>query len=76
MIGWTFLILGIIGFFTPFLQGILFTFIGLTLLSQTSPWAKNLIQKYKERYPKAAAKSDEWTAKIMKRSWFKKSRPE
>jgi len=76
IIGWIFLILGIIGFFTPVLQGFLFTFIGLTLLSQTTPWAKRLTEKYKKRYPKIAAKSDEWTEKIMKWRWPKKSRPE
>lgn len=80
IIGWVFLILGIIGFFTPILQGILFTLIGLTLLSQTSPWAKKLIEKYRQRYPNVAEKSDEWIEKIMnwrwKWSWFKKSRTE
>ncbi|WP_206425309.1 PGPGW domain-containing protein [Staphylospora marina] len=66
--GWIFLVLGIIGFFTPFLQGILFTLIGLSMLSRTSPWAKRLMVKLREKYPKVAAKSDEWMAKLRWRS--------
>jgi len=38
--GIAFLILGVIGLFLPFLQGILFLVIGLTLLSQESDRAR------------------------------------
>lgn len=68
ILGWTFLILGIIGFFTPFLQGFLFTFIGLILLSKTTPWAERFLLKLRKRYPKAAQKSDEWMARFLLKS--------
>lgn len=41
--GVTFLVLGIIGFFVPILQGFLFTLIGLTLLSRESRRVRRLL---------------------------------
>jgi uncharacterized membrane protein YbaN (DUF454 family) len=68
ILGWTFLILGIIGFFAPFLQGFLFTFIGLLLLSKTTPWAERIVLKLRKRYPNIARKSDEWIARFLVKS--------
>lgn len=73
ILGWTFLFLGIIGFFAPLLQGILFTFIGLILLSKTSPWAERFLLKLRERYPKLAQKSDLWLDRFMSRFRLKSS---
>jgi uncharacterized membrane protein YbaN (DUF454 family) len=42
-LGATFLGLGMVGLFLPFLQGILFILIGLTLLSRDSARAKRLL---------------------------------
>jgi uncharacterized protein len=50
--GWFFIILGILGLFLPFLQGILFLIIGLFILSQELPWAARLLEKLKQRFPK------------------------
>ena len=50
--GWFFIILGILGLFLPFLQGILFLLIGLFILSQELPWAARLLEKLKTRFPK------------------------
>ncbi len=50
--GWFFLILGIIGLFLPFLQGILFILIGLYLLSYEYHWARCIFKTLKKRYPK------------------------
>lgn len=50
--GWFFIILGILGLFLPFLQGILFLVIGLFILSQELPWAARLLEKLKQRFPK------------------------
>lgn len=41
--GMVFLVLGIIGFFLPILQGFLFTLIGLTLLSRESRRVRRLL---------------------------------
>ena len=51
-IGWTFLILGLAGFFLPFLQGFLFTFIGLGILSSRSRWAHRIMARLRARYPR------------------------
>ena len=45
------LILGVIGLFLPFLQGILFVVIGLSLLSSESERARRLLEWVKERVP-------------------------
>jgi len=51
ILGWIFIVLGVIGLFLPVLQGILFLFIGLYLLSKKAPWAKKLLNKIRSRYP-------------------------
>jgi uncharacterized membrane protein YbaN (DUF454 family) len=43
------LILGVIGLFLPFLQGILFIVIGLTLLSSESDHARRLLEWLRAR---------------------------
>jgi uncharacterized protein len=60
VLGWTFLVLGVLGLFLPVLQGVLFLIIGLYLLSYTSPWAKRLLDNLRRRFPKIAAKSEEY----------------
>jgi len=51
-VGWVFLILGIAGFFLPILQGFLFVFIGLAILSSRSELAKRMLERLKTKYPK------------------------
>ncbi|MFC4546082.1 PGPGW domain-containing protein [Paenactinomyces guangxiensis] len=68
ILGWTFLILGILGMVFPVLQGLLFTIIGLFILSDYSPWAKRLLQKLRNRYPKMSAKSDRFLKKLKWKS--------
>lgn len=50
--GWLFMILGIAGLFLPFLQGILFLLIGLSLLSHEYHWARAVFNTIKKRYPR------------------------
>lgn len=57
--GWLFIILGIVGLFLPFLQGILFLFIGLYLLSHEYDWARTFFNKIKVRYPRIFEKFNE-----------------
>ena len=57
--GWGFIVLGILGLFLPILQGILFLLIGLSLLSNSSPWAARLLNKVRERFPKISKTYDE-----------------
>jgi uncharacterized protein len=56
--GWSFMVLGVIGLFLPFLQGILFLMIGLTILSSEYVWAHHLLTKVRTRFPKIAVFSD------------------
>jgi hypothetical protein len=49
--GWFFVVLGIAGLFLPVPQGILFTFIGLLILSSEYVWAHRLLERVKRRFP-------------------------
>ena len=57
--GWLFILLGVLGLFLPFLQGILFLMIGFYLLSLESARARLLRRRLRTRYPVLAAKLDE-----------------
>ncbi len=58
-LGWTFIVLGVLGLFLPILQGILFLLIGLIILSTEYVWAHRLLGKIRERFPSVAARADE-----------------
>ncbi|MGF7089216.1 uncharacterized membrane protein YbaN (DUF454 family) [Kroppenstedtia sanguinis] len=60
IIGWFFIVLGILGLVLPFLQGILFILIGLMILSKTSPRAQQLVIKLETRYPKLGRQLNKW----------------
>jgi len=61
--GWAFLLLGIVGLFVPFLQGMLFILIGLIILSSEYVWAHHLLAKLKARFPRLGHLADEGRAK-------------
>ena len=52
-VGYTFLVLGVLGLFLPILQGVLFMAVGLIILSRHATWAENLLARLKARHPKA-----------------------
>jgi uncharacterized membrane protein YbaN (DUF454 family) len=52
ILGWLFLLLGVVGLFLPFLQGLLLLSLGLVLLSFSSQWAQRLIDRLVRRFPK------------------------
>jgi uncharacterized membrane protein YbaN (DUF454 family) len=58
VIGWVFIVLGVIGLFLPFMQGVLFLMIGLTILSTEYVWAHHLLTKVRTRFPRIAIFSD------------------
>jgi uncharacterized membrane protein YbaN (DUF454 family) len=45
--GWSLIAVGVVGLFLPILQGFLFIFSGLAILSTESPWARKLLDKLK-----------------------------
>lgn len=72
--GWGFIVLGILGIFLPILQGILFLLVGLSLLSDDSPWAARLLHRLKKKFPKINQKLEEAVVKAreFRQNLFKK----
>jgi len=70
IIGWAFLVLGILGLFLPVLQGILFIMIGFAILSSRSEMIKRFLKHLEERHPHYHEHVEKWRKKI--RSWFSK----
>ena len=73
IIGWAFILLGIVGLFLPILQGILFLLIGLIILSSEYVWAHHLLLRLR-RYPAidrvvaaATEKAKSWMSRISGR---------
>jgi len=73
-VGWGFILLGIVGLFLPVLQGILFLFIGLVILSSEYVWAHHLVTRLRQRFPKlggiadlATARAEGWLQRISHR---------
>lgn len=56
ILGWGFLVLGVLGLALPLLQGLLFLAIGLYLLSFEQPWVRRRRAELERRFPRAAAK--------------------
>lgn len=59
ILGWSLMVLGVLGLFLPILQGILFLAIGLAILAQEQVWAHNLLLRLKHRFPRSAKLFDE-----------------
>jgi uncharacterized membrane protein YbaN (DUF454 family) len=70
IIGWSFVVLGILGLFLPFLQGVLFIVIGLAILSSRSQMIRRFLKYLEEHYPHLHERVENWKAKV--RSWFKR----
>ncbi len=67
VLGYSFLGLGVLGLFLPFLQGFLFLALGLIILARHARWAERLLDHFRARHPKA----DHWIGKAegMLDSW-------
>jgi uncharacterized membrane protein YbaN (DUF454 family) len=70
VVGWGFIVVGIIGLFLPILQGILFILIGLIILSTQYSWAHRLMERIRARFPRLAQKSDE--ASVRAHLWLRR----
>ncbi len=64
IIGWCFIVLGILGLFLPILQGILFILIGLAILSSRSETIRRLLKHLEERYPQYHEKIEVWGGEV------------
>ena len=70
IVGWFFIVLGILGLFLPILQGVLFILIGLAILSTRSEIIKRFLKHLEERYPHHHERVEIWKEKM--KNWFKK----
>ena len=68
-LGYAFLLLGVLGLFLPFLQGILFLLVGLIILARYATWAQRLLDHFRERHPKAGELID--TAETKAQEWWR-----
>ncbi len=71
ILGWSFIVVGIIGLFLPILQGILFIMIGLSILSSRSELVKRFLKHLEEHYPQHHRKVEMWKEKVT--NWFRRS---
>ena len=67
IVGWPLLILGIVGLALPFLQGILFIVVALTLLAPEIPLFGRVIEALKKRVPGVFEKAAEMKASLKRR---------
>ena len=67
LVGWPLLILGIFGLALPFLQGILFIVVALTLLAPEVPLFRRAIEALKKRFPAVFEKAAEMKASLLRR---------
>ena len=74
IVGWAFILLGIIGLFLPVLQGVLFLLIGLMILSGEYVWAHHLLRKLKLKFPgiarqldRAEARAKAWQERFLRK---------
>lgn len=58
VLGWFFVVLGIIGLFLPFLQGILFILAGVIILAPEIPLFRKLLSELQRRYPLVFEKAE------------------
>jgi uncharacterized protein len=70
IVGWAFILLGILGLFLPILQGVLFLLVGLIILSTEYVWAHRLLAKFRERFPKLGRTADQATEKAT--AWLRR----
>ena len=67
IVGWSFIVLGVLGLFLPFLQGILFLLVGLTILAPHYAFAQRWLDKLKHRFPAVFDLAHDFRVRLMKR---------
>jgi uncharacterized membrane protein YbaN (DUF454 family) len=70
IVGWGFIVLGIVGLFLPVLQGFLFILVGLIVLSSEYVWAHQLLTRLRQRFPKIGRTADQASAKAA--AWLRR----
>ena len=67
IVGWPLLILGIVGLALPFLQGILFIVVALTLLAPEIPIFGRVVEALKKKFPAVFEKAAEMKTSLKRR---------
>lgn len=70
IVGWGFVLMGIVGLFLPILQGVLFLVIGLIILSSEYVWAHHLLARLRKHFPGISCIADE--AAVKAGSWLRR----
>lgn len=63
VLGWFFVLLGIVGLFLPILQGFLFILMGIMILAPEIPLFRRLLSELQRRYPLAFEKVEQFRKK-------------
>jgi len=66
-VGWPLLLLGVVGLALPFLQGILFIVVALTILAPEVPALRRLVKALRRRYPAVFEKAAEIKCALKRR---------
>ena len=61
LVGWAFILFGVVGLFLPFLNGSLFLLVGLVILSPEYVWADRLLSMIRNRFPRVTARLEKAT---------------
>ncbi len=64
VLGYLFIVLGILGLFLPLLQGLLFIGIGIIFLKDHALWANKITHAFRKKFPKFKSISELVEAKI------------
>jgi len=67
LVGWPLLFLGVVGLALPFLQGILFIVVALTILAPEVPALRRLVAALRSRYPAVFEKAAEIKCALKRR---------
>jgi uncharacterized protein len=70
IVGWGFILLGIVGLFLPILQGVLFLVVGLIILSSEYVWAHQLLTRLRQRFPRISQTAEEAAHKAA--AWMRR----
>ena len=70
IVGWGFILLGVVGLFLPVLQGVLFLVVGLIILSSEYVWAHHLLTRLRQRFPKISQTAEEAAHKAV--AWMRR----
>jgi uncharacterized membrane protein YbaN (DUF454 family) len=65
LLGFSLLVLGVIGLVLPILQGALFLALGLFVLRDQYPWARRWMGKLEARFPRMMAKVETMEARLI-----------